>query len=226
MNTKVHTQRVSQHFLAGILTGSLLLAVAVPNVSAQQEARKERIARAAAAMTETTKDLETIKGGIASTSSALKRLSDTAKTDPKPAYQLFLKNLAKLEKDTAAARAKVVGMEARSQTLYEAWNAEVEEISNKDIRKAAEKRYNLARSKYEDILNAGEKAKDAFSPLLDNMRDIRTYLENELTERGIRQINGLIRRAGVDSATTIRLIDEVIARIDEVKTTLGSKEGF
>lgn len=211
---------------ATILIVSLLMAASLPNLWAQQEARKERIAKTTAAMTEVTADLETLKSGIAATTSALKRMVATAKTDPKPAYALYLESLAKLEKDTANARAKVVGMEARSQELYAAWNAEVEEITNKEIRKAAEKRYALARSKYENILSEGEKAKDAFSPLLDNLRDIRTYLENELSERGLKQINNLVRRTAWDAESTVRRIDNVIEQLDEVKTTLNSKKGF
>ena len=97
MKNTLQTRPPSRGLLAAIVTGSILLAGVTPSLQAQQEARKERVAKATAAMTQTTKDLETIKGGIASTTSALKRLSATAKTDPKPAYELFLKNLAQLE---------------------------------------------------------------------------------------------------------------------------------
>lgn len=88
--------------------------------------------------------------------------------------------------DRLAARQHDIGLRAEameaSTTAYLAgWQADLERISDSDLRARSEKRMNLVKQRLEQVRADVTATQKAFDPMLGTLRDHTVYLANDLT---------------------------------------------
>jgi hypothetical protein len=76
------------------------------------------------------------------------------------------------------------------------------------------------KTKLGDLSQTGKTAGDAYDPFIRNMKDIRTYLSNDLTTSGIKKIEPTIEKARRDGAALQKALDDFNRASDGVQASL------
>ncbi len=83
------------------------------------------------------------------------------------------------------------------------WGTRLENIKDADLRKQAADRRDKALAAFKKLSDEADVVKAKFDPWMDNVKDIRHYLENELHPSGVRSVAEQIKKAEA-SATEIK----------------------
>lgn len=160
------------------------------------------------------------KKAIDDTVQALDEVAATANTNPRKAFELYSKTLANLE--SAAARATKLGqeMKAKGQAYFSQWEQELAQIQNPDIRKLAEQQKAKLQTSFDSIRQYAEPLKTLFDPWLSNLKDLRTYLSNDLTIGGVDAAKNLFAQTRASGIEVQKAMDALVAELNTVAATL------
>ena len=165
--------------------------------------------------------LEDISKQIDTTLGALTKVSETANTDPRPAFTEFCKahdTMAKMVKDL---RSQAQTLQKNSQKLFDAWQKQMGTMTNPDIKAKAEERKAALQGFFDKVKTSMQAGKEAGGPFVSDLKDIRTYLTNDLTPAGINMMKDTIAKANSNGGTVKSSIGEVLAAVDAFKSEIS-----
>jgi len=138
-------------------------------------------------------------GQIDTATAALKDLVENPQADMKAqlkAYSSAVASLESLTKDVGARAAKVHSL---GTNYLKKWDDNLATIQNEDIRKQSAERKAEVMKKFDAVKASYSETRKAFSPLLADLRDIRTALSTDLTTAGVdairKSMTGVNKRA-------------------------------
>ena len=143
-----------------------------------------------------------------------------AQGDLRPAFKRFSDTLDDTEK--VAARTRKTGQTIREKEAeyFAEWQKESAEITNPQIKAATQARQAEVKTKLSSLSQRGKTAGDAYDPFISNMKDIRTYLSNDLTTGGVKKIEPTIEKARRDGATLQKALDDFNRASADVQASL------
>jgi hypothetical protein len=172
--------------------------------------------------TKTTNSMQTVEGDykqaseqIDATSASLEDLIKPGQADMKKAYDVYAKNVGKMEKLGKQLDMHTENMSARGNEYFAEWESS---YTNPEIRELSERRRIEMREEYAKIPEASIGVKGALKSYLTDIREIQRYLSNDLTSQGIETITPIAQRAVKDGDNLKETIKPVLAAIDRVKT--------
>jgi len=179
----------------------------------------QRSSNIADTMAKQTQTIQEAKPQVEAMLASLDELTQT-QGDMRPAFQRFSDTLDDTEK--VAARTRRTGQTIREkQADYIAqWQKESAEITNPQIKAATEARQAEVRTKLSNLSQTGRTAGDLYDPFISDMRDIRTYLSNDLTPGGVKKIQPTIEKARQDGAALLKALDEFNRASADVQASL------
>jgi hypothetical protein len=143
-----------------------------------------------------------------------------AQGDLRPAFKRFSDTLDDTEK--VAARTRKTGQTIREKEAeyFAEWQKESAEITNPQIKAATQARQAEVKTKLSSLSQRGKTAGDAYDPFISNMKDIRTYLSNDLTTSGVKKIEPTIEKARRDGTTLQKALDDFNRASADVQASL------
>jgi DUF2959 family protein len=199
---------------------ALALAAPGPAWGADSSGQKGK-AKAVEKMSEFRAGLEGISNQIDVTLGALTKVADTAASDPRPAFTEFCKahdTMAGMIKDI---RSEAQDLQKNSQKLFDAWQKQMGTMTNPDIKAKAEERKAALMGFFDKVKASMQAGKDAGGPFASDLKDIRTYLTNDLTPAGINMMKDTIAKANTNGGTVKSSIGEVLAAVDAFKAEIS-----
>jgi hypothetical protein len=179
--------------------------------------------------TKTTNLMQTVEGDyqqaseqIDATRASLEDLIKPGQTDMKKAFDAYAGNVEKMEKSGKRLEMHTEQMRVRGKEYFAEWESS---YTSPEIRELSERRRNEMRELYAKIPEASIGVSGALKSYLTEIRDIQTYLSNDLTPQGIESIRPIARRAVTDGENLKETVKPVLTAIDRVKTemTQGGK---
>lgn len=174
--------------------------------------------------TKTTNLMQTVEGDyqqaseqIDATRASLEDLIKPGQTDMKRAYVAYGENVGKMEKLGKRLDMHTEQMRARGNEYFAEWESS---YTSPEIRELSERRRNEMREVYAKIPEASIGVSGALKSYLTDIRDIQTYLSNDLTPQGIETIRPIAERAVRDGDNLKETVKPVLAAIDRVKTEM------
>ncbi len=163
--------------------------------------------------------------------SAQKQLNETVEAmnalsgggDLKSNYRRFTNSLKETESQAELARRRREEMQKRSSQYIAQWEKEMEQVSSPELRAGAEERRQRVRNNFEQISREAQDVRQAYEPLIQNLRDIDKTLKLDLTPAGVQAARPAMDRANADAKALNRQLDEFIAEMDRVIGTMGTK---
>jgi hypothetical protein len=148
-----------------------------------------------------------------------------AQGDLRPAFKKFSDTMDETEK--VAARTRKTGQTIREKEAeyFSEWQSQAAGIANPQIKAATQARQAEVKAKLGDLSQTGKVAGDAYEPFISDMKDIRTYLSNDLTTGGLRKIEPTIEKARRDGAALQKALDEFNRASDVVQASLKPTGG-
>src|SRR5262249_56513162 len=116
---------------------------------------------------------------------ALDQIAATANTDPRKAFQQFSKALANLESAAAEATKRSQEMKTRGQEYFKQWEQQLAQVQNPEIRNLAQQQQAKLQNTFDSIKQYAQPLKAQFDPWLSDLKDLRTYLSNDLSISGV-----------------------------------------
>src|SRR5262245_40849528 len=143
-----------------------------------------------------------------------------AQGDMRPAFQKFSDTLDDTEK--VAARTRKTGQTIREKEAeyFDEWQKQSAEITNPQIKAATQARQAEVKTKLSSLSQTGKADGELYDPFISDMKDIRTYLSNDLTTSGVKRIETTIEKARRDGIALQKAIDEFNRASADVQASL------
>jgi ABC-type Fe3+-citrate transport system substrate-binding protein len=161
------------------------------------------------------------KTQISETITALNDLQSTSNVAA--AFESYRKELKATEALAQRVRKRADEMRKKGAEYFKAWEQQLEELSSDELRGRASERRTELLAAFDRISEASQALTEAYGPLMDDLRDIATFLSADLTPAGINTISDVIKKAGKDAAVVNKRIDDVIEQIDDTVAKFGQQ---
>ena len=145
------------------------------------------------------------KNQVGLTITSLEAVIAAAGPSDKSKYDAFVKSMGDLEAQAAAIKVKGDEMRARGAAYFKAWEDQLAAVSTPSIKEQAEKRRDQLTKNYEAVTVAVEAAREAYKPILSDLKDIQKMLSTDLT------------------ADSVKALAPPVAKIKESGKVLGEK---
>ncbi len=154
------------------------------------------------------------------TASSLNTLVQPAQPNLKKSYDSYSKNLDKLEDEGKRVLKQIEDMKTQSKEYFAEWEKQGDSYTNPQIRELSDERRVKLAEIYAQIPAAGTGVKGAYFAALTNLKEIKTYLGNDLTPNAVESINPVAQKAvqGLDELK--QSLQPVITALDNIKTEL------
>ena len=143
-----------------------------------------------------------------------------AEGDMKPAFKKFSDTIGDTEKMAAKARKSAQSIRDQEAEYFAAWQQEAAAITNPELKAATQARQAEVKNTLGELGASGKKAGDAYDPFIKDMKDIRTYLSNDLTQGGVKRIEPTIQKARQSGTALQKALDDFNQVSQRVQTAL------
>ncbi len=147
----------------------------------------------------------------------LTQISETAKTNPRDAFDDFDSTVNELERIRENAAKASVRMQDQGADFFTEWQNQLATINDPDMRRTAQQRMDELRQVFADTRPLLQDVKYDFDPFLSDLQDLRTLLNMDLTADGIDSANRYIDKA-ISSGTKLqKSMDELVAGLTRIR---------
>jgi len=127
--------------------------------------------------------------------------------------------LRKSEAEAEAVRDRIEAVEDVSKAMFREWRSEIKKYDSDALRRSSQEKYEIAYTKYADLINAMNKAESKLEPVLVPLRDRVLFLKHNLNAKAIA---GLSDELIVVETNVDILVAEMENAIAEADTFIAS----
>ena len=113
-------------------------------------------------------------------------------------------------------RARITAVKDVSEALFDEWENELDQYTNKSLKRDSEKKLVQTRRQYDQLIKAMRRAEAKIDPVLKAFRDQVLYLKHNLNAQAVASLKSEL--AGVESDTA--------ALIKEMEKSIGEANSF
>jgi hypothetical protein len=154
---------------------------------------------------------------------ALDDLATNPQADLTKQYQHFVKQVDALDDAAEKARSRNQSLQTRAQAYFESWKKDTEGMKSEALRGVSAERAATARASFDRMVAEVQRGKEAFVPLMDELRDIEVYLANDLTPGGMTAVRPIVDAAKGHAATVKETLTKVMADLARVESELAPR---
>jgi len=129
----------------------------------------------------------------------------------------------KSESKAAEVRKRISAVEDVSEALFSEWRSEIKQYSSDTLRKSSQKKYDVTKKKYEELIKAMKKAEAKLGPALAPLRDQVLFMKHNLNARAIAGLSGELVSVQTNVDNLVRAMESAIAEADAFITSLQSE---
>ncbi len=155
------------------------------------------------------------------TGASLDELMRTGQTDVKQAFQAYKDNVEKMETMEKKFAKHAEQMKAQGNNYFEEWKKEGSEYSNPEIQQLSNQRREELRKVYDKIAENSIGVDQAFKTYVSDVREIQTYLSNDLTTKGIAAIAPTSEKVVSDGDSLKYAIQKLQTAIQDVRAEMS-----
>jgi hypothetical protein len=165
---------------------------------------------------------EIVKGkqAIDATMATLNQIEVQAVSNPRKAYEKYCKDVANLAAIAEKARKRGQDMKEQGQAYFAQWELQMSQVKDPAVQKLAQQQRNKLRQAFDNIKTYTEPLKAKFDPWMSDLKDLQTYLGNDLSVSGIDAAKSLIGKAKSEGVEVQKSMDALIAELNSVAATL------
>ena len=158
------------------------------------------------------------------TGSSLDTLMVASAPDLKKPFDTYTKNLAKLDSEGKRTIKRMDEMKERNKDYFAEWEKQGDTYTDPEIRALSnERRSNLA-AIYARIPEAGMGIKGAYKSYLTDLKEIQSFLSNDLTPKGLDAIAPVANRTIQDREALKISFGPLLAALDAVNAEMYNKK--
>ena len=118
---------------------------------------------------------------------------------------------------------RISAVEDVSEALFSEWRAEIRQYSSDTLRQSSQRRYELTRKKYAELITAMKKAEARLEPTLTPLRDQVLFMKHNLNARAIAGLSSEVTSVQANVDTLVRDMESAIAQADAFIASLQTE---
>lgn len=156
------------------------------------------------------------------TASSLDALVMPGQQDLRKAFNRYSDNVDKLDHEGKRMLKRMDEMRAHSKEYFSEWEKQGSAYTNPEISALSEERRVKLAEIYARVPAASVGVKSAYLSYLANLKEIKVYLSNDLTPKGIETIDPVAKKAVQDMDVLKSSFQPLLAALDEIQAELYS----
>jgi hypothetical protein len=145
--------------------------------------------------------------------------------DLEATYKKLNGELESSEERAETVRKRISDVESVADALFKEWKGELDQYSNKDLRRKSEAKYTQTKTRYGEMLGAMKKAEQRIDPVLRPLRDQVLYLKHNLNARALSSLKGELVKVDAQVDQLVKDMNRSIAEADKFIQGLEKDEG-
>jgi hypothetical protein len=158
------------------------------------------------------------RGAFTATTGSLKDLRDSKGASLKPNFDAYAKAVDNLDSKAGGVGWVAAMSNERAEKYFKNWDAQIDSISDKDLRVAGEERHAQALAEFNKLKAMDADLRATFGPYMSRLGDIRTALAGDLTDQGLSKAKPTIDKAIDDEAEILKRVDAITKQIDAMSS--------
>jgi hypothetical protein len=183
----------------------------------------ERSAKAVESFRETQKNLAAANAQVQATNESLRQLTAAPAGDLRPAFNKFAQNVRETQDLAKKAAERATAMRARTDVYVTQWNAEIQGITDEQLRAQGQQRMAAGRAEFARVATVALEARQAYEPYMTGLQDIQTYLSNDLTAGGVASVQGKAQATIAAGEALRRKLDAVQQELEQISSKWSSR---
>lgn len=197
-----------------------VVAVLFTVIGCASDAGRERSTKAVGGLKATRDELAQGRKQIDEVLASLDALQQ-AQGDLQPAYNKYKDEVKQTEDKAKEIRARAADMRARADEYQRKWQEEMGKVTNPDLKAAANLRSARIRERYSAIASAADEVRAAYQPFIRDLKDVQTYLSNDLTPAGLSGARPVFDKARSAGQKLQAKADTLAAEMNDVAADLS-----
>jgi hypothetical protein len=173
-----------KHGTQSTFLGTLFLA-AITFLLGCESTGMQRSEKATTTMQTVADGISQVAAQLDATGASLEALASTGQSDVGKAFQAYSANVARMDSLEKQFTKHADEMSSRGKDYFAEWKKQGDAYANPQIRELSEQRRAALGEVYGKIAEASIGVKDAFQAYMSDLKEIRTYLSNDLTAKGL-----------------------------------------
>jgi hypothetical protein len=186
-------------------------------VTASQASQEQLAKSISEARVETRRTAEQLKTTLA----ALNALTKQTKGDLRPTYDAYRKEVANTATAAAWTETRLQWMAGDGRKYFSDWQTTINAISNKSLKKKAQKRLDDVKESYDKVEASLKQAKEKFKPFLSDLSDIEKALATDITAGGVKAIKSTVSSANWNHQYVDKAVASAVKEMDKMAKSLS-----
>ena len=199
---------------------SLILALGI-NLTGCATTGVERARKTTTSMQTVEQDYKQVSLQVDATNASLQEVISPNQIDLKKALDKYRTNVTKMEKLGKQLNKDSAEMRAKGQDYFGEWEKEGTSYSNAQIRQLSDERRLQLRELFAQIPEASAGVRGSLHSYLIAIKEIRNYLNNDLTPSGVEGITPVAQRAIQEGEELKAAVKPVLAAISQARTAMA-----
>lgn len=168
------------------------------------------------------KEIRKIDLQIDATSQSLNALVTPGNTNLKKSFNNYSDNLDKLDDDGKKVIKRMDEMKEHSKEYFSEWEKQGANYKNPELSQLSTERSMKLAEIYSRVPAAGAGVKSSYLACMSTLKEIKMYLSNDLTPKGIETIDPIAKKAVQDLDNLKASLQPVMPALNEIKSELYS----
>jgi DUF2959 family protein len=135
--------------------------------------------------------------------------------DLEATYKKLNGELQTSEESADTVRKRIKDVESVADSLFAEWKSELDQYSNRDLRRKSEHKLSQTRARYNDMHAAMTRAEQRIDPVLKPLQDQVLYLKHNLNARALTAIKGELVKVDAQVDQLVKDMNRSIAEADK-----------
>lgn len=182
----------------------------------------ERSVKTSKSIEDVEKEIKKIDLQIDATSQSLNALVSPGNTKLKKSFNNYSDNLDKLDDDGKKVIKRMDEMKEHSKEYFAVWEKQGVNYKNPELSQLSTERSMKLAEIYSRVPAAGAGIKSSYLACLATLKEIKMYLSNDLTPKGIETIDPIAKKAVQDLDNLKASLQPIMPALNEIKSELYS----
>lgn len=155
------------------------------------------------------------------TGTSLNELIRPGQTDVKKAFNIYTQNAEEMVAMEKRFAKHAEQMEAKGINYFEEWQKEGDKYENERIQQLSEQRRNALKEIYDKIAENSIGVDEAFKEYATDIKEIQTFLSNDLSTKGIEAIRPTAKEAIMDGESLKYELQKLQTAIQDARAEMS-----
>ncbi len=164
---------------------------------------------------------QAVSQSVTDTLGALNKLTYNPQGDLRDQYGKFTDAVKSLQSASSSLDSQIADTQAKSDAYFVNWSNQIATIQNPDIRALSASRKDAVSAKLVSLKGSYTDVKGSLKSFTDDVTDIKTYLDTDLTAAGLDKIKDVVAKTKLDAVPVRDSIKALQANYTDVAAALS-----